>query len=906
VLDDNDLSPSRCLLCGRYQPHNSECDQSREADVPRLDRSTSLVPARWSASVANSGAVLPLRGFGDDCVKEKEVAHSSRASWIVVAFAALLALSPAGARSASDVPPAVREGISAGDWSGILAARDAAAHAVVASAAAAADYYYTARNPGQRWTTNFNGRGFSVVPDHGEWTWALDLASWGIEGAESRVPSSPLEVRVEGSRVEYAWSEALTEWFVNDSRGLEHGYTVHAPPREAAGGGPLVFRLTHRGPLRPRVADDGLGAAFLDASGVTALQYAGLLVHDADGQTVSARMVDDGVHLSLRVEAGSARYPLTIDPVVQQAYLKASNTNASDWFGFSVAISGDTVVVGALGEDSAATGVNGNQADNSKTASGAAYVFVRSGTGWSQQAYLKASNTDGSDWFGRSVAISGDTVVVGSQFEDSAATGVNGNQADNSASQAGAVYVFVRSGASWSQQAYLKASNTNSGDQFGASVTISGDTVVVGARFEASAATGVNGNQADNSASQAGAVYVFVRSGVIWSQQAYLKASNPNEQDYFGHPVAIFEDTVVVGAYGEDSAATGVNGDQASNSASGAGAAYVFVRSGAIWSQQAYLKASNTNAFDEFGWQVATVGDTVVVGASLEDSSATGVDGNQADNSAQDAGAAYVFVRNGGIWSQQAYLKASNTNAQDAFGVSLAISGDTVVVGAIREDSAATGVNGDQADNRALEAGAAYVFVRSGASWGQQAYLKASNTNTGDGFGDSVAIAVDSVVVGARLEASAATGVNGTQADNSAGNAGAAYVFDLDLPPDPWTDLVSGLAGISGIPNLVGTGTLALGSAGKLVLSNAAPSALSILFVSFASTPVPFVCGTFVPCPVATHLPLRTNGTGSSRLGWAAWPGGLSGSSLYFQYAIQDAAAVCGVALSNALRADVP
>src|SRR5207248_644726 len=139
-------------------------------------------------------------------------------------------------------------------------------------------------------------------------------------------------------------------------------------------------------------------------------------------------------------------------------------------FGRSVAISGDTVVIGAEHESSAATGVGGNQADNSASAAGAAYVFVRSGTTWTQEAYLKASNAGANDGFGESVAISGDTVVVGAANEDSHATGVDANQADESAADSGAAYVFVRSGTTWAQQAYLKASNTGAGDEFGSSV----------------------------------------------------------------------------------------------------------------------------------------------------------------------------------------------------------------------------------------------------------------------------------------------------------------------------------------------------------------------------------------------------------------------------------------------------
>jgi LPXTG-site transpeptidase (sortase) family protein len=327
----------------------------------------------------------------------------------------------------------------------------------------------------------------------------------------------------------------------------------------------------------------------------------------------------------------------------QQAYLKASNTEASDRFGFSLAVSGNTVVVGAVYEDSNATGVNGNQADNSMESSGAAYVFTRSGTTWSQQAYLKPSNTGAMDGFGHSVAISGNTVVVGAPGEDSDATGVNGNQANDSMNGSGAAYVFTRSGTTWSQQAYLKPLNTGANDYFGVSVAVSGDTVVVGTSYEASNATGVNGNGFDNSMNQAGAAYVFTRSGTTWSQQAYLKASNTETSDQFGYSVAVSGDTVVVGANGEDSNATGVNGNQANNSMESSGAAYVFTRSGTTWSQQAYLKPFNTGVGDGFGLSVAVSGDTVVIAASPEDSNATGVNGNGFNDSADSSGAAYVF-----------------------------------------------------------------------------------------------------------------------------------------------------------------------------------------------------------------------------------------------------------------------
>jgi hypothetical protein len=233
----------------------------------------------------------------------------------------------------------------------------------------------------------------------------------------------------------------------------------------------------------------------------------------------------------------------------------------------------------------------------------------------------------------------------------------------------------------------------------------------------------------------------------------------------------------------------------------------------------------------------------------------------------------------------------------------VSISGDTVVVGAEGEDSSATGVNGGQGNNSAQSAGAAYVFVRSGTSWSQQAYLKASNTEASDGFGNSVSVSGDTVVVGARYESSNTTGVNGDQSNNSASSAGAAYAFDLE---DAWTSLGSGLAGASGVPQLVGTGALTTGSTGSLSLSNAAPAARAILFISLSSTPAPFKGGTLVPNPVLWSLWDLTSWGGTLEHDFH-WPAGIpSGTAIFFQYTSLDGAAVQGVALSNALRADVP
>jgi hypothetical protein len=423
-------------------------------------------------------------------------------------------------------------------------------------------------------------------------------------------------------------------------------------------------------------------------------------------------------------DAGAV-YVFARDPVgqwSQQAYLKASNSDSGDHFSFntvSLSDDGSTLAVGAF------WGVNGNQADNSATHAGAVYVFTRDATSqWSQQAYVKASNTNADDWFAYSLALSGDgnTLAVGAIHEDSNATGLNGNQGDNSTPSAGAVYVFVRDAMSqWTQQVYVKASNTGANDSFGNSVALSGDgnTLVVATADDDSNATGVDGNQADESAPSSGAAYVFVRDPMSqWDQQAYIKASNTNAYDHFGAMIGLSSDgnTLAVGAYDEDSNATGIDGNQADDSAPASGAIYVFARDLiGDWSQQAFIKASNTDPGDYFGVSVALSGDghTLAVGARLEGSNAIGIGGDELDNSAFEAGAVYLFVRNAmDEWTQQAFVKASNTDPGDYFGLSVALSGDgnTLAVGAIFEDGNAIGIGGDQDNNNQPETGAVYLF----------------------------------------------------------------------------------------------------------------------------------------------------------------------------------------------------
>ncbi|ABX07770.1 Integrin alpha beta-propellor repeat protein (plasmid) [Herpetosiphon aurantiacus DSM 785] len=466
-------------------------------------------------------------------------------------------------------------------------------------------------------------------------------------------------------------------------------------------------------------------------------------------------------------------------PPTQQAFFKASNTGPQDFFGSRVAVDDDTVVITAPQEDSSTTGVNSTPNEEASE-SGAAYVFVRTNGLWTQQAYLKPSNTSPGDAFGESVAIDQDTIVIGAFKEDSSTTGVN-SMPNEEALNAGAAYVFVRTNGLWTQQAYLKASNTDADDAFGTAVSVSQDSIVVSAINEDSSTTGVNSTP-NEEALNAGAAYVFVRTNELWTQQAYFKASNTGADDMFGRSVALYATTLVVGAYLEDSNTRGVN-NPPNEAAPDAGAAYVFERVNGHWVQQAYLKASNPGETDRFGISVALESSTIVVGAYLEDSSTAG---GQSDPNEQapDAGAAYVFVRIMDTWYPQAYLKASNIDAGDRFGASVAVHGDLLLIGAYLEASSSSGIDSIP-NNDAPGAGAAYLFLRTNHRWTQQSYLKASNTGLNDTFGIRGALYQGTIVIGAYQEDSSTVGVN-PPSNEEASDSGAAYVYTTTmLVPNP-------------------------------------------------------------------------------------------------------------------------
>ncbi|MCA2982048.1 MAG: hypothetical protein INH37_27560, partial [Myxococcaceae bacterium] len=371
-----------------------------------------------------------------------------------------------------------------------------------------------------------------------------------------------------------------------------------APGQLTFNAGAFVYAVT----LQPTVAAVQVTASVPNPAGVT-LTVDRTSAMSGVPSSVTLTSLPRLLPVEVRSQTGRAStYTVALlAPTVQTAYRKATNTRADDGFGtaLSLSVDGSALAIGAPGEDTRSSGINGIQ-NGDASQSGMAYLLAWSGSAWTQPFTFKASNTEPGDGFGSAVALSGDgaTLVVGAPFEDSIATGVNQSQVDNSSMNSGAVYVFVRSGPTWVQQAYLKASNTGAAAAFGSSlaVTSDGSLLVVGAPGEASAATGIGGPQGSTAAPQSGAVYVFQRNGTNWAQVAYVKASNGATGDQFGASVSVsgIGTTFVVGAPGEDSAATGIDGDQGDDTDPESGAAYIFVRSGAAWSQAAYVKASNT------------------------------------------------------------------------------------------------------------------------------------------------------------------------------------------------------------------------------------------------------------------------------------------------------------------------
>ena len=388
---------------------------------------------------------------------------------------------------------------------------------------------------------------------------------------------------------------------------------------------------------------------------------------------------------------------------VEEAKLVAGDGAAFDAFGFSVSISGNALVVGTRLDDDAGTD------------SGSAYVYRFDGANWSEEAKLTASDGAAFDGFGFSVSISDDVLIVGAHRDDDAG------------SNSGSAYVYRFDGVGWNEEAKLTFSGAAGGDEFGNSVSISGDTAVVGARNDDDACLGDPG-------CESGSAHVYRFDGVSWNEEAKLTASDQSAFDEFGFSVSINGDILVVGAHNSDDAC--FPPDLICNS----GSAYVYRFNGVGWIQEAKLTASDADRGDDFGSTVSISGDAIVVGAHRNSDANTW------------SGSAYVYHFNGVTWGDEAKLTASDATGNDEFGWSVSISGDTLVVGAFGDDDSGR------------ECGSAYLFRSSGVTWTEEAKLVASDAAATDFLGWSVSISGGTFVVGAYLD------------DDAGDNSGSAYV----------------------------------------------------------------------------------------------------------------------------------
>ena len=452
--------------------------------------------------------------------------------------------------------------------------------------------------------------------------------------------------------------------------------------------------------------------------------------------------------------------------------------------------------------------------------------------------YFKAPNTEENDLFSvLAISADGQTIAVGAPGEDS---GIASDVGDNSLSGAGAVYIYVKDNDSWRFQSYIKSPTPGEGDAFGSSVALNGDGTVlaVGVPNEDSAAVAIGGDETDNTAQDAGAVYLFERFGDTWTDPLFIKPSTGAAGAAFGSQVALSDlgSTLVVSAPSASngtvnagavavfaaegdtwvekqiiastaatqegfgtSLAVSTNGqtfavgarfyDASADGSNITGRVYIFNYQAAVdpnpaqWVLGTELSASNARHEMEFGYDLdlAGNGETLVVGAPGENSGAFEINGDQNDTSLTAAGAAYVFALNGGNWAQTTYLKANNSGEADRFGSSVAINldGSDIAVGAPGEKSAAIAIHGNNLDNTATDAGAVYMFSKSGDSWAAGNYVKAPNTDSGDAFGSTLDIDAsgDALLVGAAGEDSDDTLLSGSLSNNTASESGAVYLY---------------------------------------------------------------------------------------------------------------------------------
>jgi FG-GAP repeat len=560
-----------------------------------------------------------------------------RAFWM--AAAALLATTAAGL---SDPPGEAWSRVPAGAQgaiSGALGRDDRSYHA------AAALRGLRAANPRHELSIDFSPEGVRI----GDPSDSILLSLRSVGRGEMQSPVAAAEPAARANRIEYC-RENMTEWYLNGPFGLEQGFTFESAPIPD-GSGPLTLTLAIAGELAAEVRADGKGVT-LARAGRPALAYEGLSALDSSGRDLPARLDLAEGALRLEVDDTDARYPIVVDPFLFKASLFPSDFDESIQqccsFGLAVAVSGNAIVVGAPNTTSLLPGL--------------AYVFVKPLAGWSgnlvETAKLVPSVRETADFFGSSVGIDGDTVVVGSRKKD---LGTNGDQ--------GAAYVFTKPGSGWAgtltENATLTSSDGAAGDEFGSSAAINGDTVVIGAPLD-DHPTGII------TITDGGSAYVFVKPGAGWAgalnESAKLRASAGLFGAFsagFGSSVGVSGDAVVGGAPFQD---IGGNLNQ--------GAAYVFAKPVSGWSgvltQAATLNAPAGAPGDRAGTSVAISGDAAFVGVPGENFFFIA-----------DAGAAYVFVKPGGGWSgtpaAAARLSASSPQTNDLFGLHASASGNRVV-----------------------------------------------------------------------------------------------------------------------------------------------------------------------------------------------------------------------------------
>ena len=409
--------------------------------------------------------------------------------------------------------------------------------------------------------------------------------------------------------------------------------------------------------------------------------------------------------------------------------------------------------------------------------------------------YFKASNATSNQMFGRGLAYSrdGNTLVVGAPFEDGTSVGVNGDQASTSPGIGiGAAYVFKKDvSGTWTQTAYLKPSNGDMAHQrmnFGYAIAVSDDgtSIAVSAPYETGDAQGINGDQSGTGSPRSGAVYAFAFASGAWTQTAYIKAATSDTNYNFGTSVAMSGDgsKLFVGAPGEGGGSTGPLGSTpADQTNTASGAVFAFAWSEGAWHQTAYLKALIVDDNYKFGGALAVTPDGahLAIGAIGDTNNANGVDSMGMNGSYNSAGAVYLYSNTGMGWSSDGYFKSSNPGNHQNFGSAVALSdaGDELVVGAPGEASRYGGVGARQTDTSEAGAGAVYVFNRMSSIWAQTVYIKALDPQADVKFGNSVSLSSDgaTLAVGSLQEKSGATGWDGSQADTTYTEAGAAYLF---------------------------------------------------------------------------------------------------------------------------------